>query len=165
LTLLLLLLLPNQARNLEQKREWALQLKRVILENYDAVIPHHARQLVLQLGQDQRCNQERPASNSGGQGYDRGDYAYSASASSAGSGGSSSAAHHVKRHQHSAPEYLERRKHSTAGLAAKGRSRKGRKLSHDASSPREVSPSFQSFSFLFLYFIIFFHARLFAPDL
>ena len=29
-----------------------LQLKRVILENYDAVIPHHARQLVLQLGQE-----------------------------------------------------------------------------------------------------------------
>ena len=39
-----------EARNLEQKREWTLQLKRVILENYDAVIPHHARQLVLQLG-------------------------------------------------------------------------------------------------------------------
>ncbi|KAG8272206.1 Pleckstrin y domain-containing G member 1 [Homalodisca vitripennis] len=41
-----------QARNLEQKREWTLQLKRVILENYNAVIPSHARQLVMQLGQN-----------------------------------------------------------------------------------------------------------------
>jgi len=40
-----------QARNLEQKREWTLQLKRVILENYNAVIPLHARQLVMELGQ------------------------------------------------------------------------------------------------------------------
>jgi hypothetical protein len=145
LTLLFVLVWENskQARNLEQKREWALQLKRVILENYDAVIPHHARQLVLQLGQDQRCNQERPASNSSSHGYDRGDYAYSATSS--GSGSSSAAHHHVKRHQHSAPEYLERRKHSTAGLTAKGRSRKGRKLSHDGSSPREVSLSFPAF--------------------
>ncbi|XP_047365394.1 uncharacterized protein LOC124955269 isoform X2 [Vespa velutina] len=42
-----------QARNLEQKREWTLQIKRVILENYNAVIPSHARQLFLQLGQTQ----------------------------------------------------------------------------------------------------------------
>ncbi|XP_024940458.1 uncharacterized protein LOC107267413 isoform X2 [Cephus cinctus] len=42
-----------QARNLEQKREWTLQIKRVILENYNAVIPSHARQLVMQLGQTQ----------------------------------------------------------------------------------------------------------------
>ncbi|CAL7939051.1 unnamed protein product [Xylocopa violacea] len=42
-----------QARNLEQKREWTLQIKRVILENYKAAIPLHARQLVLQLGQTQ----------------------------------------------------------------------------------------------------------------
>ncbi|KAG8226233.1 hypothetical protein J437_LFUL006335 [Ladona fulva] len=41
-----------QARNLEQKREWTLQLKRVILENYNAVIPTHARQLVMELGQN-----------------------------------------------------------------------------------------------------------------
>lgn len=43
-----------QARNLEQKREWTFQIKRVILENYNAVIPSHARQLVLQLGQTQQ---------------------------------------------------------------------------------------------------------------
>jgi len=43
-----------QARNLEQKKEWTLQIKRVILENYNAVIPLHARQLVLQLGQTQQ---------------------------------------------------------------------------------------------------------------
>ncbi|XP_017754290.1 PREDICTED: LOW QUALITY PROTEIN: uncharacterized protein LOC108546609 [Eufriesea mexicana] len=42
-----------QARNLEQKREWTLQIKRVMLENCKAVIPSHARQLVLQLGQTQ----------------------------------------------------------------------------------------------------------------
>lgn len=41
-----------RAKNAEHKREWTLQLKRVILENYSAVIPSHARQLVLQLGQD-----------------------------------------------------------------------------------------------------------------
>ncbi|CAH1388789.1 unnamed protein product [Nezara viridula] len=35
-----------------QKREWTLQLKRVILENYNAVIPSHARQLVMELGQN-----------------------------------------------------------------------------------------------------------------
>lgn len=40
-----------QARNVEQKREWCLQLKRVILENYNVVIPLHARQLVMELGQ------------------------------------------------------------------------------------------------------------------
>ena len=117
-----LLLGIKQARNLEQKREWALQLKRVILENYDAVIPHHARQLVLQLGQE-RCSQERPSSNNQSSERD----AHNTSASSAA----------VKRHQHSAPEYLERRKHSTAGLTAKTRIRKGRKSS-DGSSPREV---------------------------
>ncbi|RWS28286.1 uncharacterized protein B4U80_11384 [Leptotrombidium deliense] len=40
-----------QSRNVDQKREWCLQLKRVILENYNAVIPLHAKQIVLQLGQ------------------------------------------------------------------------------------------------------------------
>ncbi|CAG0901688.1 unnamed protein product [Darwinula stevensoni] len=43
-----------QARSLEQKREWTLQIKRAILENYEAVIPTHARDLVLQLGQDKK---------------------------------------------------------------------------------------------------------------
>merc|ERR1712106_8945 len=41
-----------EARNLDQKREWTLQLKRVILENYSATIPEHARQLVMTLGQN-----------------------------------------------------------------------------------------------------------------
>jgi hypothetical protein len=41
-----------RARSPQNKREWTLQIKRVILENYSAVIPNHARQLVLQLGQD-----------------------------------------------------------------------------------------------------------------
>lgn len=41
-----------QARTAEQKREWTLQIKRVILENYNAVIPSHARELVMGLGQN-----------------------------------------------------------------------------------------------------------------
>ncbi|XP_030746496.1 pleckstrin homology domain-containing family G member 2-like isoform X2 [Sitophilus oryzae] len=41
-----------RARSTHHKREWTLQIKRVILENYSAVIPNHARQLVMQLGQD-----------------------------------------------------------------------------------------------------------------
>nr|CAD7605541.1 unnamed protein product [Timema genevievae] len=68
-----------QARNLEQKREWTLQLKRVILENYNAVIPSHARQLVMELGQN-RTDDEILADKS------------------------------TPKRQHSAPEYLEKRK-------------------------------------------------------
>uniref|UniRef100_A0A1Y1KCR1 DH domain-containing protein n=1 Tax=Photinus pyralis TaxID=7054 RepID=A0A1Y1KCR1_PHOPY len=41
-----------RARSPQHKREWTLQLKRVILENYSAEIPSHARQLVMQLGQN-----------------------------------------------------------------------------------------------------------------
>ena len=40
------------------KREWTLQLKRVILENYNAVIPSHARQLVMELGQNRTDGKE-----------------------------------------------------------------------------------------------------------
>lgn len=43
-----------QARSLEQKREWCLQLKRAIIESFSAVIPNHAKQLVLELGQNDR---------------------------------------------------------------------------------------------------------------
>ncbi|XP_069682760.1 uncharacterized protein GEFmeso isoform X2 [Periplaneta americana] len=68
-----------QARNLEQKREWTLQLKRVILENYNAVIPSHARQLVMELGQN-RTDDEIMADKA------------------------------TPKRQHSAPEYLEKRK-------------------------------------------------------
>ena len=116
---------------MEQKREWALQLKRVILENYDAVIPHHARQLVLQLGQEQRCNsnsQERQSNNNSTDGE-----------MTAGHSTPSCSSSGTKRHQHSAPEYLERRKHSTTSLGSGKslRSRKSRK-SLETSSPREV---------------------------
>ncbi|CAH2208401.1 jg239, partial [Pararge aegeria aegeria] len=44
--------LTLQARSQRHKREWTLLLKRVILENYNAVIPSHARQLVMELGQN-----------------------------------------------------------------------------------------------------------------
>ncbi|KAI5742391.1 hypothetical protein M8J77_006761 [Diaphorina citri] len=69
-----------QARNLDQKREWCLQLKKVILENYNAVIPSHARQLVMQLGQNKAGDEELAEKSS------------------------------APKRQHSAPEYLERRK-------------------------------------------------------
>lgn len=48
-----------RARSLHHKREWTLQIKRVILENYSAVIPNHARQLVMQLGQDVQDNESK----------------------------------------------------------------------------------------------------------
>ena len=40
----------TQARNREHKHEWTQQLKRLILENYSAEIPPHARQLVMEPG-------------------------------------------------------------------------------------------------------------------
>nr|CAD7454630.1 unnamed protein product [Timema tahoe] len=81
-----------QARNLEQKREWTLQLKRVILENYNAVIPSHARQLVMELGQNRTDGEQLselvmliPADEI-------------------------LADKSTPKRQHSAPEYLEKRK-------------------------------------------------------
>ncbi|KAJ8919738.1 hypothetical protein NQ315_006266 [Exocentrus adspersus] len=41
-----------KARSPQHKREWTLQIKRVILENYSVAIPNHAMELVLKLGQD-----------------------------------------------------------------------------------------------------------------
>ncbi|KRT81206.1 hypothetical protein AMK59_5180, partial [Oryctes borbonicus] len=41
-----------RARSPQHKREWTGQLKRVIIENYNATIPNHAQQLLMQLGQD-----------------------------------------------------------------------------------------------------------------
>ncbi|KAF2361599.1 Dbl (DH) domain [Trinorchestia longiramus] len=54
-----------QARNREHKHEWTQQLKRLILENYSAEIPPHARQLVMELG---RAKQDEvlPLSGSSG---------------------------------------------------------------------------------------------------
>ncbi|CAG0882971.1 unnamed protein product [Cyprideis torosa] len=67
-----------QARTTERKREWTTEIKRAILENYDAVIPTHARDLVMALGQ------ERPEDDS------------------------SSYRSSNKRRPHTAPEYLDR---------------------------------------------------------
>lgn len=50
---------------MEQKREWTLQIKRVMLENYNAVIPIHARQLVLQLGQTHHEDENTNVSDRG----------------------------------------------------------------------------------------------------
>ncbi|GLG94517.1 Uncharacterized protein GBIM_01720, partial [Gryllus bimaculatus] len=102
-----------RARNLEQKREWALQLKRVIIENYNAVIPSHARRLVMELGQN-RTDDEILADKT------------------------------PPRRQHSAPEYLEKRKQererrkSETGL--RHRLRRQRK-SDTGLSAGEQSPS------------------------
>ena len=52
-----------QARNFEQKRDWCHQLKRLMLENYGAAIPLHAKQIVLELGQS--TNFEKCRSSTG----------------------------------------------------------------------------------------------------
>lgn len=39
-----------QAQNQVQKNEWTLQLKKVILETYNAAIPSHVKKLVMELG-------------------------------------------------------------------------------------------------------------------
>ncbi len=38
-----------QAANLETKQLWCLEIKRVILENFDAAIPEKAKQMVLNM--------------------------------------------------------------------------------------------------------------------
>ena len=39
-----------QARSLEQKRTWCYEVKRLMLENYNAIIPDKAKELVMKLG-------------------------------------------------------------------------------------------------------------------
>jgi len=80
------------ARCEDVKREWGRLLKRVILENYPSVIPSHAAQLLMSLGQNDHHNN-------------------SSSVNSFSPGGSSAFSKAARR-QHSAPEYLERRKGS-----------------------------------------------------
>ncbi|CAH0547718.1 unnamed protein product [Brassicogethes aeneus] len=46
-----------RARSTLTKREWTLQIKRVIIENFGAKIPSHARELVMELGQDLNENE------------------------------------------------------------------------------------------------------------
>ena len=41
---------PTQAKTLEQKRRWCQDIKKLILENYNAVIPDKAKELVMMLG-------------------------------------------------------------------------------------------------------------------
>ncbi|XP_049853419.1 uncharacterized protein LOC126334820 isoform X1 [Schistocerca gregaria] len=99
-----------QARNLEQKREWTMQLKRVILENYNAVIPSHARQLVMELGQN-RTDDEIMADKS------------------------------APKRQHSAPEYLEKRKQENRRKSETGlryRLRRSRKSDTGLSSEEQT---------------------------
>ncbi|XP_026680321.1 uncharacterized protein LOC103510659 [Diaphorina citri] len=96
-----------QARNLDQKREWCLQLKKVILENYNAVIPSHARQLVMQLGQNKAGDEELVEKSS------------------------------APKRQHSAPEYLERRKQEK--LVNGTRNRGSHRHSSGNRAPQEKS--------------------------
>jgi len=37
---------------MEQKRSWCQQLKKSIIDNYEAVIPDKAKQLVMSVGAD-----------------------------------------------------------------------------------------------------------------
>jgi len=39
-----------KARSLDQKRAWCSRIKEIILDNYNAVIPDKAKQLVMMLG-------------------------------------------------------------------------------------------------------------------
>jgi len=39
-----------QARNLDQKRKWCQEIKRLILESYKGLIPENVKGLVMQLG-------------------------------------------------------------------------------------------------------------------
>lgn len=38
-----------QARNLDKKRDWCLQMKEVIIKSFDNKIPHHVRDLLMSL--------------------------------------------------------------------------------------------------------------------
>lgn len=73
-----------QSRNIDQKREWCLQLKRLMIESYNAPIPSTAKQIVLGMG--------------------------TALSASSGDNLSYSKCHGSGRKVLSAPEYLERRK-------------------------------------------------------
>lgn len=101
--------LTLQARSPRHKREWTLLLKRVILENYNAVIPSHARQIVMELGQN-KTDDDMLAEKS---------HSLITQAS--------------MRKQLSAPEYLEKRKmdrerRKSFENGLRGRLKKGRKL-------------------------------------
>lgn len=42
-----------QARNLEQKRKWCQEIKRLIIESFKGKIPEKVKGLVMQLGKSQ----------------------------------------------------------------------------------------------------------------
>ncbi|KAJ0170513.1 hypothetical protein K1T71_013884 [Dendrolimus kikuchii] len=110
--------LTLQARSLRHKREWTLLLKRVILENYNAVIPSHARQLVMELGQN-KTDDDMLAEKS---------HNLITQAS--------------MRKQLSAPEYLEKRKvdrerRKSFENGLRGRLKKGRKLIPNSSGTND----------------------------
>lgn len=44
----------SQARNLDQKRKWCQEIKRLILESYKEKIPEKVKGLVMQLGKSKQ---------------------------------------------------------------------------------------------------------------
>ncbi|KAJ9587736.1 hypothetical protein L9F63_018844, partial [Diploptera punctata] len=128
-----------------QKREWTLQLKRVILENYNAVIPSHARQLVMELGQN-RTDVERPSIESEFVFFNiLTSYVYFLRKTSFSN--EIMADKTTPKRQHSAPEYLEKRKQerdrrkSETGL--RYRLRRSRKSDVGTSGGPDTSPVLQ----------------------
>lgn len=96
-----------ESRKIDEKRRWCLLLKKVILDNYHAVIPMQAKQALLELGQE---SPNRPT-------YER------SKSSSLDSHSSStlplsldkvSPCHLISRRKLSAPEYLEKRHQRTS---------------------------------------------------
>lgn len=115
-----------QSRNLDHKREWCLQLKRLMLENYPMPIPSNAKQIVMKLGLTSNYGFKSSGSGSGKESK--------SSYSSVGSG----------RRTPSAPEYLEKRKQERRKSDADSHStsnslHKGFKL---RKSLKKIQPSF-----------------------
>ncbi|XP_053208182.1 putative uncharacterized protein DDB_G0277255 isoform X2 [Panonychus citri] len=88
-----------QSRNLDHKREWCLQLKRLMLENYPMPIPSNAKQIVMKLGLPSSFSSTGSNGKSG-----------SGSGKESGSGKSGYGGVGSGRRTPSAPEYLEKRK-------------------------------------------------------
>lgn len=62
----------RQARSVDRKRQWALQLKSAILESYGVDIPKHARELVMKLGQHRENGESTAVGELGGNPGQRG---------------------------------------------------------------------------------------------
>ncbi|XP_013401857.1 uncharacterized protein LOC106167598 isoform X3 [Lingula anatina] len=100
-----------QAKTLEKKRKWCQEIKRLILENYTALIPDKAKELVMQLGRSKEEDESIMKNID------------------------------PPKRQHHAPEYLEkRRRKSGTGLTEfsllKGKKAQKRQQVDKSESPR-----------------------------